>query len=224
MRLLRAEWTKFRTVPGWVRGIAAAALLILVFPVIGLGGGPGDKVSPVTGPAGRPVTDSSHFVPRSLTGDGQITVAVSKLSSEQGAPWAKAGLMIRAGLQPGSRYAAIMVTSGHGVRMQHDYLYDRPGPSVGWLRLTRAGDVLTGEASADGIRWSVVDRVRLGGLSRTVQAGLFVACPSRIRGIGIAGDTATGPVHQPEADRGLGRRRAVRHHPDGYRRSRAGHS
>ncbi|TDW92602.1 uncharacterized protein DUF1349 [Kribbella sp. VKM Ac-2566] len=191
MNLLRAEFTKFRSVPGWVRGVVMAALLILLFPVTGLGGGPGDEPSPVTGPDGQPVNNSYSFVHRPLTGDGQITVAVSKLSSEQDGPWAKAGLMVRAG----SRYAAIMVTGGHGVRMQHDYLYDKAGPAVRWLRLTRSGGTVTGEASADGSRWTVVDKVQLSG---PAQAGLFVACPSRIRGIAIADDTATAVFSRPE--------------------------
>ena len=184
MNLLRAEWTKFRSVPGWVRGVVVAGLLILLFPATGLGGGAGPKVSPVAGPGGQPVNDSYTFVQRPLAGNGQITVAVSKLTSVQEAPWAKAGLMFRAG----SRYVAIMVTAGHGVRMQHDFLYDKAGPAGRWLRLTHAGDTVTGEASADGVRWTVVDRVQLSG---PVRAGLFVACPSRIRGISIADDTAT---------------------------------
>jgi ABC-type transport system involved in multi-copper enzyme maturation permease subunit len=168
-----------------------AGLLILLFPVTGLGGGPGDKTSPVVGPGGQPVNDSYTFVQRPLTGDGQITVAVSKLTSEQDGPWAKGGLMFRAG----SRYVAIMVTGGHGVRMQHDYLYDKAGPTAHWLRLSRTGDTVTGEASADGVRWTVVDRVQLSG---SVQAGVFVACPSRIRGIRIADDTATAVFSRPE--------------------------
>jgi hypothetical protein len=51
----------------------------------------------------------------------------------------------------------MMVTGGHGVRMQYDYTHDtagRPGAvsaaSPRWLRLTRSGDTLTGYASADG--------------------------------------------------------------------------
>ena len=52
-----------------------------------------------------------------------------------------------------------MVTGGHGVRMQGDYTQDTPGlagavsaASPRWLRLTRAGDTVTGYDSADGVR------------------------------------------------------------------------
>ncbi|WP_432876412.1 ABC transporter permease subunit [Kribbella sp. CA-245084] len=200
-RYLRAEWAKFRSVPGWVRGTAVAALLILLFPVTGLGGGPPDQTSPIPiGPDGTPVSDAYYFVHRALTGDGRITVEVGKLTSLRAGVWAKAGLIVTAGPEPGARYAAIMVTGGHGVRMQHDYLYDRAGPpaTARWLRLTRSGDTLTGEASTDGAHWTLVDTVRLPGLSATVQAGLFVACPPQVSGLGTAGDVATAEFGSPQ--------------------------
>ncbi|WP_344402674.1 ABC transporter permease subunit [Dactylosporangium fulvum] len=212
LRLLRAEWTKFRSVPGWVRGSAVAALMILLFPLTGLGGGAPEQASPVPiGPDGAPVSAGFYFVHRPLSGDGRITVAVTSLTSLRAgdsgtaAPWAKAGLIITAGPEPGSRYAAVMVTGEHGVRMQHDYLYDRAGlpgavsaTAVRWLRLTRSGDTITGEASTDGTHWSQVATVRLPGLAATVQAGLFVACPQQVQGVGTAGDMATAAFSVPQ--------------------------
>jgi hypothetical protein len=194
MSLLRAESTKYRSVRGWVLSSAAAALMILLFPVTGLSGGAPEETAPVpSGPEGEPVVASYYFVHRPLTGDGRLTVAVTALSSLRGSPWAKAGLIITAGPDPSARYAALMTTQEHGVRMQHDYLHDRPGPAEGarWLRLTRAGDTITGESSADGTTWSVVDTVQVPGLADTVEAGLFVACPPRVEGLGTAADVAT---------------------------------
>ncbi|GAA3239961.1 ABC transporter permease subunit [Dactylosporangium siamense] len=199
--LLRSEWTKFRSVPGWWRGVAVAALMIALFPAVGLGGAPPDQTSQVpTGPAGTPVNTAYYLVHRALSGDGSITVAVTTLTSERGSPWAKAGLIISAGPELGARYAAIMMTGAHGVRMQHDYLSDRAGPAGGgvrWLRLTREGEVITGEASTDGSTWSVLDTVRLPGLAGTVRAGLFVACPPRVEGLGTAADVATAAFDPP---------------------------
>jgi hypothetical protein len=43
-------------------------------------------------------------------------------------PWAKAVIIITASTRPGSAYAAMMVTAGHGVRMQYDYTGDIAGP------------------------------------------------------------------------------------------------
>jgi hypothetical protein len=201
--LLHAEWTKFRTVRGWVAGTVAAAAVIIglgLFP--GYQGscgkhGPDSVCAPPVGPDGQEVTDSFSFAHQALAGDGSITVRVTSLTGllppEPGdqrprsgvVPWAKAGLIVKDGTRQGSTYAAVMVTGSHGVRMQYDYTHDRAGQPGGatfpyWLRLTRAGDTVTGEESADGVRWSTVDTVRLAGLPSTVQAGLFVTSPQYV--------------------------------------------
>ena len=155
---LRAEWTKFRTVRGWVIAMAVAASVI-----VGLGLLPGDHGScgqqgpasactlPV-GPDGQEVTDSFSFVHQPLAGDGSITVRVTSLtgllpqpvhggvSAGQGlhggtrpglVPWAKAGLIIKQSTRQGSAYAAVMVTGSHGVRMQDNYTHDTAGQPGG---------------------------------------------------------------------------------------------
>src|SRR5207302_27374 len=83
----------------------------------------------------------------------------------------KAGILIKAGTRPGSAYAAMLVTGGHGVRMQYDFTQDTAGlrgavspRSPRWLRLIRSGGTLTGYDSADGRRWIEVGTARLGGL------------------------------------------------------------
>ena len=100
-------------------------------------------------------------------------------------PWAKAGIIIKESTQPGSAYAAMMVTADHGVRMQDNYTNDTAGQpgavspaSPRWLRLTRSGDTITGYDSADGTHWTQVGTVHLAGLPSTVQAGLFAASPA----------------------------------------------
>jgi len=117
----------------------------------------------------------------------------SRASSEVGtgsrlepglAPWAKAGIILEPDTNQGTAYAAVMVTGSRGVQMQYDYTHDSPGlsgpvgqHSVRWLRLTRAGDLITGYDSADGAHWTEIDTARLAGLPRTVQVGLFVTSP-----------------------------------------------
>jgi ABC-type transport system involved in multi-copper enzyme maturation permease subunit len=94
-----------------------------------------------------------------------------------------------------------MVTGSHGTRLQWNYTGDTAGlpgrvsaASPGWLRLTRAGDVISGYDSADGTRWTKIGTVTLPGLAPTVQAGLFVTSPtsSVTTSSGITGGSGSG--------------------------------
>jgi ABC-type transport system involved in multi-copper enzyme maturation permease subunit len=200
--LLRAEWTKFRTVRGWVIAVIVAALAIVAFALA-----PGQQGScnvagctvPV-GPGGEEVSDGFYFVYQPLARNGSITVRVASLTGEipepaQGAamraglvPWAKAGIIIKASTRPGSAYAATMVTGSHGVRMQYDFTQDLPGlpgavsaASPRWLRLTRSGDTITGYDSADGTHWAKVGTATLAGLPPAAQGGLFATSPQYLQ-------------------------------------------
>ena len=200
--VLHAEWTKFRTVRGWVigddrggaghRGARAGpqhdGLVRQERPASGCAG--------PLGPGGEPVTDSFYFVHRPLTGNGDITVRVTSLTGQiptisgtrmrSGVmPWAKAGIIIKASTRQGSAYAAMMVTGGNGVRMQYDYTGDIAGPA----RLGVRG--VAALAAAHPLRRHA-HRLRLGrrhaldagrhrhawpGCPPTVQGGLFATSP-----------------------------------------------
>jgi hypothetical protein len=204
--LLRAEWTKFRSVRGWVIAMIGSALLTAL-AVVALAGIANGKQNPAAnpggpaGPDGEAVTDSFYFVHQSLDGNGTITARVTSLTGSvlpgqvpPGVPtpqgpqqWAKAGIIIKASTTPGSAYAAVMATPGHGVRMQWNYTSDTAGlpgavsaASPRWLRLTRSGDTITGYDSADGSHWTKVGTATLAGLPPTVQAGLFVTSPQYV--------------------------------------------
>jgi ABC-type transport system involved in multi-copper enzyme maturation permease subunit len=171
------------------------------------------------GPGGEAVTDRFYFVHQRLAGNGSVTVRVTSLTGRYSTggiaagpdpeadfasgtqPWSKAGIIIQASAQPGSAYAAMMVTGGHGVHMQSDYTGDIAGlpgavsaASPRWLRLTRSGDTLTGYESVNGIRWSIVGTAHLAGLPATVQAGMFAASPDAARVVSqsLGGGTSTG--------------------------------
>jgi ABC-2 family transporter protein len=208
-QLLHAEWTKFRTVRGWVIGMVAAALMVVLVALLaGVSSVQHDLPAVPIGPGGEPVIDSFYFVHQPLAGNGSITVSVSALrdSIPSGpgdlrpgiVPWAKAGLIIKESTRQGSPYAAIMVTSSHGVRMQYNYVNDTaglPGPvstaSPRWLRLDRSGDAVSGYDSADGTHWTKVGTVHVTGLGPAVQGGLFVASPPSVQGIGTDSSVAT---------------------------------
>ncbi|MGO8958017.1 MAG: ABC transporter permease subunit [Streptosporangiaceae bacterium] len=228
-QLLHAEWTKFRTVRGWVIGMIVAGLLIIAVNFIPGGecggiqsngtvglGGPGCALT--LGPTGQAVTDNFYFVHQPMAASGSITVSVTSMtgSTSPGGvalqralqPWSKAGIIIKASTRPGSAYAAIMVTGGHGVRMQWNYTQDTPGlggavapAAPRWLRLTRSGDTITGYDSADGAHWTKVGTAMLAGLPATVQAGLFAASPASnsLTSQSVSGSSSSGESTQATA-------------------------
>jgi hypothetical protein len=163
-QLLHAEWTKFRTVRGWV-----IAMIVAVLVTAGLGALLAKAGTPqcaaqtssgqqravacgqpnyTVGPGGLLVQDEFTFIRQPLDGNGSITVRVAALTSVLGGPngpqpvpvpWSKAGIIISGGTGQGSAYAAMMVTGGNGVRMQWNYSGDAPG--------------LPGDVSAASPRW-----------------------------------------------------------------------
>jgi hypothetical protein len=221
-RTLHAEWTKFRTVRGWVLGAVGAALVAVLFLLVGTVSSSrhqGEAAALPIGPGGEGVNDNFSFLHRALTGDGSLTVRVTALTgvladpnggrggtSTGVTPWAKAGLIIKASLTQGSSYAAVMATGAHGVRMQDDYVHDRAGdltaePTTArplWLRLVRVGSTVTGYDSADGVHWTAIGTATVP--AGTVQAGLFVTAPAAVQTTGGGGSspaTATGTFGRP---------------------------
>jgi ABC-type transport system involved in multi-copper enzyme maturation permease subunit len=227
---LHAEWTKFRTVRGWVTGTAVGLLLMILFGLLtGIGSRSTYSLSPTgpeltghppvpIGPDGEAVEDSFYLAHQTLAGDGALTARVTSLTGisqpsagpdstggPQGlTPWSKAGLIIKASTRPGAAYAAIMVTPGHGVRMQDNFTGDTAGPAVTvapgaprWLRLVRSGETITGYTSADGATWVRVGTARLARLPRSVPAGMFVASPQAARVTQSLGGGGTVTAHGP---------------------------
>ena len=130
-QLVRAEWTKLRTVRGWVIGAIIAALVTMGlgwFAGFGgssscssVGGGParsGRACAPAftLGPGGEPVTDNFYFVRQPLAGNGSITVRVTSLTGElpintNGLGNPNQQLPMRPGLQPWAK-AGLIIKDG----------------------------------------------------------------------------------------------------------------
>jgi ABC-type transport system involved in multi-copper enzyme maturation permease subunit len=153
--LLHAEWTKLRTVRGWVVGLLLAVLLPVGITFLGHqecgivypGGQQTGCPGAPTGPDGSAVTDDLYFLHQALPANGSITARVTALTglyspngstqvSASGAvsgmtsgtqPWSKAGVMIKASTTQGSAYAAMLVTGSNGTRMQWNYSGDSAG-------------------------------------------------------------------------------------------------
>ncbi|CNF65210.1 putative ABC transporter membrane protein [Mycobacterium tuberculosis] len=182
-RLLLAEWTKLRTVPRWMLTLLASVLLTVLVALLSAAAtestGSGGDAAPR---AAAGTFDLGHFTYRTLAGDGSVTARVA--SQDGGGAWAKAGLMIRGSAQRGTPYAALMVTPGHGVRLQTGYESGGQGGGTAaaprWLRLTRAGATVTGYDSPDGRAWHRVGSVRLDGLPERALAGVFAAAPDKV--------------------------------------------
>jgi hypothetical protein len=99
--LVHAEWTKFRTVRGWVAGMIVAGLMVVGVGLLGhsqcggivngvtTNGGP-SRTNPL-GPGGEAVMDSFYFVHQPLAGNGTITVRVSLMTGSS-SPWSKPGM------------------------------------------------------------------------------------------------------------------------------------
>ena len=94
-QVLRSEWTKFRTVRGWVIGILLAALLTGLVGLFAAGSADigcvinnvqhsGKACAPpvIHGPGGEVVSDSFYFLHQPLGRSGEITARVTSLTGE----------------------------------------------------------------------------------------------------------------------------------------------
>ena len=186
VQLLRAEWTKLRSLRStWVCVALTIGLTVFIAYMTGQGN------STNANDLGKLRIFQVQLVHQSLTGDCSI---VAHLAEQDGGPDTKAGLMISGPLTtpkdrgnkapvlgPEPTYAAIMVTPGHGVMWQAGFEKETAGtagPAPRWLKLTRHGTQLTGFESTDGVTWTKVGTTTLTGLPGQAMVGMFVTNPS----------------------------------------------
>jgi hypothetical protein len=160
--------------------------------------------------------DECRYAFLRLTGDGSILACVDSVTNTN--VWAKAGVMIRETLDPGSRHAMVVVTPGSGVAFQRRLANGDVSVSTAqggvtaphWVKLTRTGNLLTAQHSADGVTWTDVagpagsatsDTVVMGG---TIYIGLAltshsanVACTAVFSNVKTTGNV-TGAWQQAE--------------------------
>lgn len=185
-QVLRGEWTKFRTVR------STAICMVIMFGLTLLLSLFVSSVGSTNANEGPQFSDELHFVHQPLSGDGTVIARVA--SQDPSHEWAKAGIMIKAGTAHGSAYAAIMVTPGHGVRLQSTFDTDiagSAGAAPRWLKITRVGGMVTGFESADGRDWRQVGAVTVGSLPGTVEVGPFVSSPFAFTTIKTGGGSET---------------------------------
>jgi hypothetical protein len=121
-------------------------------------------------------SDGFRYTYRTITGDGEVLARIVDMDSVD--QWNKAGVMIRESLAPGSRYALVAMTSGHGAVFQYRNSTDgksveekvAPGLSVPyWVKLVKSGSTFTGFISVDGFEWTQ--------MGNTIDAGFGADVP-----------------------------------------------
>jgi hypothetical protein len=144
-------------------------------------------------------TDSFRFVAIPRFGDYRISAKLlEKPAAAEGNadPWAKAGLMIRESLDPGSRFGMALATPANGVhffwrrgyrRDDPDNLSSAEGTGADtvyplFLQVTRVGDTIAAFQSEDGTSYLPVgEPVTFPNLAKTTFAGFAVTARSEGR-------------------------------------------
>ena len=177
-RLLHAEWTKFRTVRGWVVTMLVASLLTVGVALLDHSecgvGNPGPRGTVITngcpsspiGPSGEAVTDDFYLAHQALSGNGTLTARVTSLTgkyspgggiSASGNPLA--GFV--AGVQPWSKTGLmIKASTAQGAAYAAIMVTGSNGVRMQW-NFTGDAAGLGGTASAASPRW--LRLVRSGG-------------------------------------------------------------
>ncbi len=119
--------------------------------------------------------DAFHYVYQQLSGDCIITAETD--SVQDTAAWAKAGVMIRETLDPGSAFADCFTSYSAGAAFQYRQVANNGCGNAGdtsekppyWERLVRTGNVITGYESANGTTWT-----ELGSETFTMAPNVYV--------------------------------------------------
>ncbi|MEP6478900.1 MAG: LamG-like jellyroll fold domain-containing protein [Rhodoglobus sp.] len=131
-------------------------------------------------------SDHFQFLETILTGDGRLTARVVSQSQAPLLPTAaaKAGVMFRKDLTAGSIHGMVDVMQANGSefhwRLTANGLSAATTGTAGiaapyWVRITRVGDVVTGERSPDGVTWTQQGATQTITMGSTIYAGLAVS-------------------------------------------------
>ena len=124
--------------------------------------------------------DAFRYVYRQLPGDGTVVARIRAIQNV--APWTKAGVMIRQSLDASSAHATMAVSAGKGIAFQRrrsaGAVTTTTTPVAGtaplWVKLVRAGRVVTAYSSTNGTTWTKSGQDTID-LNSPVLAGLVVS-------------------------------------------------
>lgn len=177
---------------------------------------PGTHVIEASGADIWGTADGFRFVHQELAGDGSIIARLDELENTHA--WAKAGLMMREGLGAGARHAMIVLTPGSGASFQRRTVAGGASTSTTvagqraprWLRLTRAGTLVTGATSLDGVAWMDIgsDTIAMAGTIRVGMAVTSHQAGVRARAVfsqvSLSANAATGPLPSGWSNQDIG--------------------
>jgi len=122
-------------------------------------------------------SDQFHYVYKQMSGDIDVKVRIASVSYAD--RWSKAGVMIRASLDPGAAHGIALASAGKGYAFQRRTA--NGGLSVGtsgstaappgWVRLKRSGTLVTAYQSTDGVNWITIGSDNIA-LSDQVYVGI----------------------------------------------------
>lgn len=142
--------------------------------------------------------DGMHFVYRKFTGDGEVIARIVSLANTD--PWAKAGVMFRETLEPGSPFAFSAITPQNGATFQARTTADIDAIEVGrttgiaaprWMRLVRSGNIFRAYQSTNGTSWAQVGGAQTVDMNATVYAGIAVSSHNNGVATQVAADHLT---------------------------------
>lgn len=154
-------------------------------------------ISAAGGAAMWGTADAFRFVYQPLSGDGQITARVDSLQNTT--PFAKAGVMLRDGLDAGAANVLLSIRPTGDLEFmqrsaaggQTTFYATARTPPPSWVRLSRSGTTVVASISSDGANWLVVGTTTAA-MSATVNAGLAVSSndssqlnTARFEGVGL---------------------------------------
>ncbi len=201
------DWTKYGVgeLSVWFRGHAASVGSFAEAPV-------GTFTMTASGADIWGTADQFHFAYKMLTGAGSIVARVDSVQNTNA--WAKAGVMIRETLDPGSKHAFACVTPANGVASQGRVDTDTASYSVNqtgltaprWVKLERdAAGRFTVSHSANGTTWSPVtgDTWTAISMGSLVYVGLALTshdaaqmCQAKFSNVTITGTVSGQWAHQ----------------------------
>ncbi|WP_461164541.1 tandem-95 repeat protein [Arthrobacter sp. R4-81] len=135
-------------------------------------------------------SDQFQFLSRPMTGDGRLTAkVVSQNQSPVTVGPAKAGVMFRQTTAAGSIHAMMDVMKSNGSefhwRLATDGASGATTVTAGiaapyWVRITRIGNLVIGERSANGVTWVQQGASQTVTMGSAIQAGLAVSAVSNV--------------------------------------------